>query len=97
MIQNCISSGLLKKAKKSNLCPNGALPKTLVELGILEKVLISIGKHDYELKFDDYYLYVWDDMKTLMGIPIINGQITDSNLYMWCSNHTKVNWRGIID
>lgn len=86
----------LRKSSKG-LYPKGPLPNKIVELADLEKVDLSIGKQEYELNFVGYKLYVWDNMKTLMALPISNGQITDSCIYIWCSNHTKVNWRGIID
>tara|TARA_B100000900_G_scaffold229435_1_gene194844 strand:+ start:1238 stop:1843 length:606 start_codon:yes stop_codon:yes gene_type:complete len=90
-----IAQKLRKSSKK--LYPRGPLPNKIVELADLEKVDLSIGKQEYELNFVGYKLYVWDNMKTLMALPISNGQITDSCIYIWCSNHTKVNWRGIID
>ena len=86
----------LRKSSKG-LYPKGPLPDKIVELADLEKVDLSVGKQEYELNFVGYKLYVWDNMRTLMALPISNGQITDSCVYIWCSNHTKVNWRGIID
>lgn len=97
LIAMCNESGVSKKVRKKGLYPKGSLPNKIVELADLEKVDLSIGQHEYELNFVGYKLYVWDNMKTLMALPISNGQITDSCIYIWCSNHTKVNWRGIID
>lgn len=97
MVDICQKKGLVKKVHKEGLYPKGDFPQQIVELADLEKIEISIGKDDFELTFVDYKLFVWDDMRTLMALPISNGEVTDSCIYIWCSNHTKVNWRGIID
>ena len=67
------------------------------ELGELEKVDLSIGKSDFELGFEGYRLYVWDNMRTLMAFPIARGRVINGDVYVWASHHTHVNWRGIID
>lgn len=98
LVELCQSDKLYSKLSKKGLVPKGKLPKKLIDLAELEKVQLSIGKQEFELVFEGYRLFVWDDMKTLMALPMVQGQIIDgSNIYMWCSKHTKVNWRGIID
>ena len=97
MAEACISEGLVEKCAKKKLFPQDPLPQQLVELANLEKVEMSIGKEKYQLDFVGYKLYVWDNMRTLMALPIENGRVTESCIYIWCSKHTKVNWRGIID
>jgi len=91
------SKDTLKASSSKGLCPSSRMPETVVELADLEKVELAIGRKRFELEFEGYKLYVWDDMRTLMALPIHNGQVTNACLYIWCSNHTKVNWRGIID
>ena len=93
----CKDSGLASKVARKELVPKGPLPNKIVELADLEKVDLSVGKSKYELSFEGYKLYVWDDMRTLMALPMQNGSLTDSCIYIWASKHTKVNWRGIID
>lgn len=93
----CQSSGLKSRVVKKGLVPRGPMPSQLIELGELEKVELSIGRSAYELGFDGYRLFVWDNMRTLMALPIHGGRVTNADIYIWCSNHTKVNWRGIID
>lgn len=97
MAELCKTTGLVEKCAKKKLFPQDPLPQQLVELANLEKIEMSIGKEKFQLDFVGYKLYVWDNMKTLMALPIENGQVTDSCIYIWCSKHTKVNWRGIID
>jgi hypothetical protein len=97
LVDLCESRGVSKKVRKKGLIPKGPLPNKIVELADLEKVDLSVGRNKYELSFEGYKLYVWDNMKTLMALPISNGEITDSCIYIWASNHTRVNWRGIID
>jgi len=92
-----MSKGVATKLKKRGLFPQGPLPAKIVELGQLDKVDLSIGRTKYELGFEGYTLYVWDDMRTLMALPVQNGQVLDANVYIWASDHTRVNWRGIID
>ena len=83
----------LVKLNKS-LVPTGPLPAKLVELGDLEKVMLSIGRSEYEVSFR-YKLYV-DDMKTLMGLPIDSEGCGEGvGVFLWSSHHTKVNWRGL--
>jgi hypothetical protein len=43
--------------------------------------------------FEDFDLYVWDDMKTLMAVPS-NGLMYQ--VLLWRGPDLKVNWRGII-
>jgi len=99
LTDECSNSGVQKKASGKGLIPKGPLPSKLVELGELEKVMLSIGKLEYEVSFVGYKIFVWDNMRTLMGLPIDeSGHIVeDANIYIWASKHTKVNWRGIID
>lgn len=97
LISACRSKGLASKLKKKGLIPKGPLPKKIVELGSLEKVELSIGREEYELAFEGYRLFVWDNMRTLMALPMQDGKILDADVYVWASNHTRVNWRGIID
>lgn len=98
LIDLCSANKQIQKASNTEgLCPPIGMPKTIVELADLEKVELSIGKQKFELEFDGYKLYVWDDMRTLMALPIAGGMLTHACVYIWCSNHTKVNWRGIID
>ena len=89
------AEGLTKKLRKNGLYPKGPLPKKIVELGVLEKVKLECGG-EVELGFKNYKIYCWDNMKTLMGIGIDNGQFVMDKVFIWCSNYTKVNWRGII-
>lgn len=97
LINECKDSGLAQKVKKKGLFPKGPTPKKIVELGVLEKVHLSIGKDESELHFTHYKLYCWDDMRTLMAIGYVDGRFIDDQVYIWASKHTKVNWRGIID
>jgi len=97
LVAQCQSSGLKSRVVKKGLFPRGPMPSQLVELGELEKVELSIGGSAYELEFEGYHLFVWDNMRTLMALPIHGGRVTNADIYIWCSNHTKVNWRGIID
>lgn len=99
LVDVCSEEGMSKKAKRKSLIPKGPLPSKLVELGDLEKVMLSVGSSDYEVSFVGYKLYVWDDMRTLMGLPVEKdgSVVDDANIYLWASKHTKVNWRGIID
>ena len=99
LIGSCEAGGVASKAKRKSLVPTGPLPAKLVELGDLEKVMLSIGRSEYEVSFVGYKLYVWDDMKTLMGLPIDSeGCVVEGvGVFLWSSHHTKVNWRGIID
>ena len=95
----CKAAKLLPKLKKKGLFPKGPLPSKLVELGDLEKVVLTSGKLEAEISFENYKLFVWDDMNTLMALPM-DGRghvIDDGEIYIWSSKHTKVNWRGIID
>ncbi len=99
LVDACEADGISKKAKRKSLIPQGPLPSKLIELGNLEKVMLSIGSSEYEVSFIGYKLYVWDDMRTLMGLPVESdgSLVGDANVYLWASKHTKVNWRGIID
>ena len=99
LVDACEADGISQKAKRKSLAPKGPLPSKIVELGDLEKVMLSVGSSEYEVSFIGYKLYVWDDMRTLMGLPIESdgGVVDDANVYIWASKHTKVNWRGIID
>jgi hypothetical protein len=97
LVSMCEAKGLPKKLEKQGLVPKGPMPSELVELGTLEKVELSIGREKYELNFEGYTLFVWDDMRTLMALPVHNGRVVESCAYVWASNHTRVNWRGIID
>ena len=97
LVADCKSSGLRTRVKKKGLFPGGPLPSEIVELGELEKVDLSIGKSDFELGFEGYRLYVWDDMRTLMAFPMARGRVVNGDVYVWGSHHTHVNWRGIID
>ena len=99
LIEECDAQGISAKAKKQRLIPPRKLPNKLkvVQLGILKKVQLNLNGANIDLSFEGYDLYVWDDMKTLMGISKKNG-VFDFDLYfIWISKHTKVNWRGIID
>jgi hypothetical protein len=97
LVELCRSKGISAKAKKRGLFPKGPLPTKLVDLATLEKVDLSIGRDEFEIAFEGYKLFVWDNMRTLMALPIQNGRILDANIYIWASDHTRVNWRGIID
>ena len=97
LASECRESGLAEKARKKGLTPVGPLPQKIVELGALEKVVLSQGRGGSELEFINYTLFVWDNGKTLMGLPMLRGEILNGNVYLWSSNHTRVNWRGIID
>jgi len=97
LVEQCKAKGVASKIAKKGLVPKGPLPKKIVDLGVLEKVDLSIGKEEYELAFEGYRLFVWDNMRTLMALPMDNGKILPTNMYVWASNHTRVNWRGIID
>jgi hypothetical protein len=99
LVEQAEFEGVTAKARKKKLVPKGPLPDKLVDLGDLEKVMLSIEDSEYEVSFVGYKLYVWNDMKTLMGLPIDSdgGVVEDANVYLWASKHTKVNWRGIID
>jgi len=97
LVQMCEAKGLHSKLESKGLIPEGPMPKEIVELGSLEKVELSIGREKFELSFEGYRLFVWDNMRTLMALPIHNGQVLPTNAYVWASNHTRVNWRGIID
>ena len=97
LASECRENGFVEKARKKGLIPAGPLPQKIVELGALEKVVLSQGRGGSELEFINYTLFVWDNGSTLMGLPMINGEILDANVYLWSSNHTRVNWRGIID
>lgn len=97
LIDLCESKGISAKLKNRGLYPQGPLPRKVVELGALEKVEISVGRDEYELAFEGYQLFVWDNLRTLMALPMQDGQILDANIYVWASKHTRVNWRGIID
>jgi len=87
-------SGVSRKAGTKGLMPVGPLPDTVVELADLEHVDLNVGGQPVELYFRGFKLYVWDDMKTLMAW---NPESDSDNIYIWCSHHTHVNWRGIID
>jgi len=94
----CVDNKLLNKVRKKNLIPQGDIPTILMELGHLDKVILDVGESDpYTLTFHGFRLYVADDMRTLFGLPFHNGKFLDTCVYVWKSNHTKVNWRGIID
>lgn len=97
LIAVCRSKGIAKKARSKGLLPKGQMPTQMVELGTLEKVELSLGREKYELGFEGYRLFVWDDMRTLMALPMVGNSVLDSDVYIWASNHTRVNWRGIID
>jgi hypothetical protein len=97
LIDACRTKGTSAKIKKRGLFPQGPLPKKIVELGTLEKVELSIGREECELAFEGYTLFVWDNMRTLMALPMQEGRILHANIYVWASDHTRVNWRGIID
>lgn len=68
------------------------------EIGWLGKII----KIDYldannimqEVEVNDFGLYVWDDQKTLMAMPL-EGEI--ERVIIWRSPALKVNWRGIIN
>jgi len=99
LMDACKAAKLLPKLKKKGLFPKGPLPSKLVELGDLEKVVLTSGKLEAEISFENYKLFVWDDMNTLMALPM-DGRghvIDDGEIYIWSSKQTKVNWRGIID
>jgi hypothetical protein len=94
----CTEAKLPSKLKKKGLWPKGALPSKIVDLGALEKVELSIGREKFELGFEGYRIFVWDNMRTLMALPVSSeGDILHADIYVWASNHTRVNWRGIID
>lgn len=98
--EECVALGLPAKLMQKGLVPNLPLPNklTLVELATLEKVDLTIGGDtDIELSFEGYSLFVWDDCKTLMAAPKTNKDINLKKVYIWASNHTFVNWRGIIN
>jgi len=97
--EECVRLGLPKKLADKGLVPQLPLPSklTLVELATLEKVDLSIGGVEIELNFEGYGLYVWDDFKTLMAAPKKGTDISVNKVYIWASNHTFVNWRGIIN
>lgn len=97
LVDQCRSKGITKRVRKKGLFPSGPMPRQMVELGTLEKVSLSLGREEYELGFEGYRLFVWDDMRTLMALPIQDGVVLDADVYIWASNHTRVNWRGIID
>ena len=97
LIEACKSKRITAKLKKRGLYPQGPLPQKIIDLGTLEKVNMSVGRDEYELAFEGYTLFVWDDMRTLMALPTQNGHILEANIYVWSSEHTRVNWRGIID
>ena len=99
LVAQCKSSGLRSRVKKKSLFPKGPMPQDVVELSVLEKLDLSIGKSKFELHFEGYRLCVWDDMRTLMALPMSanpNPFLLDSTIYIWSSHHTYVNWRGII-
>ena len=94
LVNLCRSKGVTKRAIKPTMRFSPRMK--LVQLGDLEKVELSVGREEFELGFEGYKLFVMEDMKTLMALPIVNGNILDANVYVWGSDHTRVNWRGII-
>ena len=94
LIANAKRSGMTRRAQNLGLKPKGKWPSTIVELGDLEEVHLKNGNDEVEISFNNYGLFVWDNMKTLMGI---SRDLPPSKVFLWSSSHTHVNWRGIID
>ena len=94
LVDLCRSKGIDKRAIKPTMSFSPRMK--MVQLGDLEKVELSVGRGDFELGFEGYTLFVLEDMKTLMALPIVNGNILHADVYVWGSNDTRVNWRGII-
>jgi len=64
-------------------------------LGTLKKIeYVDVYKKTQTLLTHNYYLYMFNDMSTLMALP--NGEEVDRVLF-WCSPDLRVNWRGIIN
>ena len=97
LVEECKAEGVTRKARRKGLYPKGKVPSKLVELGVLEKVMLSIGGGEVELSFQGYSLFVFGNMKTLMALPISSGRLQKNHIYIWASQKTRVNWRGIID
>jgi len=97
LVEECEVEGVAQKARKKKLYPKGKVPTKLVELGVLEKVMLSVGKGEVELSFQGYSLFVFGNMKTLIALPISDGRLQNNHIYVWASQQTRVNWRGIID
>ena len=95
LVECALRSGMTGEAKRKGLYPKGGFPSTVVELGVLEKVMLVCAREDVEISFHNYGLYVWDNMQTLMGIS--KEENSPSKVYLWSSHDTHVNWRGIID
>jgi len=73
------------------------LPNTWTEtcawIGKLVCVEYDCNKGYMTETFDNFDLFVWDDMKTLMAVPPM-GRI--HQVLIWRGPDMKVNWRGII-
>lgn len=94
LIQKCKSKGIAKRAVKPSVSVYPGMGIAL--LADLEKVDLSVGREKFEISFEGYKLSVMGDMSTLIAFPVHNGQILDADVYIWASEHTRVNWRGVI-
>ncbi len=94
LVQKCKSKGIAKRAVKPSVTLYPGMEVAF--LADLEKVELSVGQENFELSFLGYKLCVMGDMRTLMAVPIQGDQILHADIYVWASEHTRVNWRGVI-
>lgn len=81
--------------KNDRYCLPEEWPSDAGWLGELKKIeYVDVYKKTQTLLTHDYYLYMLEDMSTLMALP--KGDEIDRVLF-WCSPDLKVNWRGIIN
>lgn len=89
-------TGFTENAEDKKLTPVG-LPNELLELGVLVAIDLEVDGQIQTVRFENFKLFVGDDMKTLYALIEIDGKLHTNQVLVWRSHKTYVCYRGIVD
>jgi len=96
LADTCDDDGFTREALSKKLPPN-ELPNELLELGVLVAIDLEVAGKIQTVRFENFKLFVGDDMKTLYALVELDGILHTNEILVWRSHKTYVCYRGIVD